>query len=176
MTTEQAEGRVIFLDDGRTLLVRAPSEGDVACLASLDGAQAAYFAAGQGAGPSGCACSSDESCGQAAPAIVAALLDGSIVAAAWLHNVSGEPRLANFGVAILPAFNRSGIAPVLLQELAVEAVRRGVLAMKSCVGRGTRDPRSDCRNAGLPVLSAMSFGGVTEVVLGTSAMREAALV
>lgn len=115
-------------------------------------------------------------CYQAVPAVVAAFLDGSLVAAAWLHNVSGEPSVANFGVTILPAFNRSGIAPVLLHELALEAVRRGVLTMKSCVGRGTRDHMKDCRSAGLPVLSAMGFGGVTEIVLGTSAMREAALV
>lgn len=157
MTTERAENTVVFLDDGRTVLVRAPSDADLACLANLDGVPLAYFAAVQGPG-----------CYQAVPAVVAAFLDGSLVAAAWLHNVGGEPCVANFGVTILPAFNRSGIAPVLLHQLALEAVRRGVLTVKSCVGRGTRDHMNDCRSAGLPVLSAMGFGGVTEIVLGTS--------
>jgi hypothetical protein len=64
---------------------------------------------------------------------------------------------------------RAGLVPVVLRELADEAARRGVRRLHSCVGRGTRDPLADCRVAGLPILSSISFGGVTEIVLGVSA-------
>ncbi|MBA4179876.1 MAG: hypothetical protein C0506_04735 [Anaerolinea sp.] len=175
MTSDTAGGRTVFLDDGRALVVRKSLPEDSAAVAALSAATSAYFLCGQQAGPATvCGCTGP--CQERDPAVVAVLQDGTLVAAAWLHRDGDDPAAGTFRLSIQPAFSRAGVAPVVLRELAEQAAQRGITRMRSWVGRSSHDPVSDCRGAGLTVLSAMSFGGVTEVVLGAPGVREAALV
>lgn len=168
-------GRLMLLNDGRTFYVREPHKADLAGLHMLDGVPFAYFARWR----SGVSLGSPPPGGEVGeprePDIIAALGEGLLVAAAWLDQDEEDRSASEFGLAIQPAFRRAGIAPVLLRELARRAVLQGVLRMRSYVGQGTRDPLNDCRGAGLAVLSAMSFGGVTELVLGAHTIHEAAI-
>jgi GNAT superfamily N-acetyltransferase len=161
-----AASRLVLLGDGRSLFVRTPTDEDRSVLPELRAVPFAYMVCNQEGRPSWSPCGCAEPCEHHEPAVVAALERDGLVAAAWLHRDDNDPSTGKFGLAILPAFSRAGIAPVLLGELAERASHRGLREIRSCVGRGTRDPLADCRKAGVPVLSSMSFGGVTEVVLG----------
>lgn len=169
-----AASRRVLLADGRGLSVRRPTGLDPVALASLADVPFAYLVCGQDGDHSASPCGCAEPCDQHAPAVVAALEGDGLVAAAWLHRDEEDPSSGKFGLAIQPAFARAGLVPVMLRELAEEASRRGVRTLRSCVGRGVHDPLEDCRGAGLTVLSSLSFGGVTEVVLGVPLSRGAA--
>lgn len=175
MVQAATSGRNLTISDGKTVFVRRPLEEDLANLHALDGATFLYFVSGQPAGPSPTICDCDEACDERGPAVIAATSDGDLIAAAWLHRDKDDPADGKFGLAIRHAYSKAGVTPLVLHELAQQAAWRGVRRMRSCVGRGTRDPLADCRNAGLPVLSLFSLGGVTEVVLAAPTPREAAL-
>lgn len=169
-------GSAVALSDGRTLYLRHPREGDAAGVHALEGAPLAYFSRGREGASPGAIREATIAREASNPTLVLALEGGAIAAAAWLTQTEDDPSTGNFSVAIQPAFRHASLAPVMLRELAGEAARQGITRMGSCVGQGTRDPLNDCRCAGLPVLSALSFGGVTEIVLGATGVREAAMV
>lgn len=169
-------GSAVPLCDGRTLFLRHPREGDADGVHALEGGPLAYFSRGpEGAAPDAIR-QGTTTREMSNPTLVLALQGGAIVAAAWLAQTEDDPSAGTFSVAIQAAFRHAGLAPVMLRELAGEAARRGITRMGSCVGQGTRDPLNDCRCAGLPVLSALSFGGVTEIVLGAQNVREPVVV
>lgn len=98
-------------------------------------------------------------------AVVAAARNGIVVAAAWIDPCKGDSRQAHLGLLVHPRYRNAGIEQALLVSLVARARETGLTALTACVFHDVPNALLLFEDAGLEVLSSLSVGGVSEVVL-----------